>query len=145
MKKKFNQKGGSLGSGLCAVFEKHYYNLTWSQFHQHFMTSFMYESYWHNFLCLKLRLIHFLAQDDCWKSCSWNVGEIDTRLFKKILVRFQAMETNTTIVNLNLGSNRLGFSSCKYLAEMIRQNKTLKQLDLSCNLVPNSFVNRSKS
>ena len=45
----------------------------------------------------------------------------------------QAMEINTTVTNLNLSSNRLGLSSCKYLGEMLRQNRCLKNLDLSCN------------
>ena len=43
------------------------------------------------------------------------------------------MEINTTVTNLNLSSNRLGLSSCKYLGEMLRQNRCLKNLDLSCN------------
>ena len=45
----------------------------------------------------------------------------------------QAMEINSTVTNLNLSSNRLGLSSCKYLGEMLRQNRYLKNLDLSCN------------
>lgn len=46
---------------------------------------------------------------------------------------FQAIEINQTIKTLNLSSNRLNFSCCKYLASVLRQNRTLKDLDLSCN------------
>lgn len=46
---------------------------------------------------------------------------------------FLALETNKSILHLDLSSNRLDHNCCKAVSKMLAKNSTLKLLSLACN------------
>ena len=74
--------------------------------------------------CLELQELD-LADNDLYKLES--IGDADAAVLAV------ALETNTTLTNLNLAHNNLGFAGAESLAAALKTNTTLTNLDLSWN------------